>query len=215
MSAGLFTTRSSAFLRVRRAAHRPCVPQGDVHGDAHWRFPRGDATGIEEIIERRDRTLGLWKQTLHSSRACSSSWMVIVRDSQRRSSPHIHRDDDPGAPLRIGGRLTGDAARNAPAGACTDSSLTSSGPTATCRDKPPADRRGHRWALGSQRARVARPAPSPTRVDRQLTIRPTGDDRIVANPIARLRAVWERMRSLAGARADRRRGRALVRWHRR
>ncbi len=34
--------------------------------DAHWRFPRGDATGIEEIIERRDRTLGLWKQTLHS-----------------------------------------------------------------------------------------------------------------------------------------------------
>jgi hypothetical protein len=34
--------------------------------DAHWRFPRGDATGIKEIIERRDGTLGLWKQTLHS-----------------------------------------------------------------------------------------------------------------------------------------------------
>ena len=25
--------------------------------DAHWRFPRGNATGIAEIIERRDGTL--------------------------------------------------------------------------------------------------------------------------------------------------------------
>jgi SnoaL-like domain len=56
--------------------------------DAHWRFPRGDATGIEEIIERRDGTLGLWKETLLPSRACSSSWLVIVRDSQRRFWPY-------------------------------------------------------------------------------------------------------------------------------
>lgn len=79
--------------------------------DAHWRFPRGDATGIEEIIERRDRTLGLWKETLHS---VSSVLIELAGDRARFTATllatHIHRDDDPGAPLQIGGRLTGEAA---------------------------------------------------------------------------------------------------------
>jgi hypothetical protein len=81
--------------------------------DAHWRFPRGDATGIKEIIERRDGTLGLWKQTLHSV-----SSVLIQLNGERASftatllATHIHRDDDPGAPLQIGGRLTGEAARS-------------------------------------------------------------------------------------------------------
>jgi hypothetical protein len=79
--------------------------------DAHWRFPRGDATGIEEIIERRDRTLGLWKETLHS---VSSVLIESAGDRARFTATllatHIHRDDDPGAPLQIGGRLTGEAA---------------------------------------------------------------------------------------------------------
>jgi len=79
--------------------------------DAHWRFPRGDATGIEQIIERRAETLGLWKQTLHSV-----SSVLIQFDGDRARftatllATHIHRDDDPGAPLQIGGRLTGQAA---------------------------------------------------------------------------------------------------------
>jgi hypothetical protein len=79
--------------------------------EAHWRFPRGDATGIEAIIERRDGTLGLWKQTLHSV-----SSLLIELDGDRAGftatllATHIHRDDDPGAPLQIGGRLTGEAA---------------------------------------------------------------------------------------------------------
>jgi hypothetical protein len=61
--------------------------------DAHWRFPRGDATGIEEIIERRDGTLGLWQQTLHSV-----SSVLIELDGDRRRftatllATHIHRD---------------------------------------------------------------------------------------------------------------------------
>jgi hypothetical protein len=80
--------------------------------DAHWRFPRGDATGIEEIIEPRDGTLGLWKQTLHSV----SSVLIESDDDRARFTAtllatHIHRDDDAGAPLQIGGRLTGEAAR--------------------------------------------------------------------------------------------------------
>lgn len=79
--------------------------------DAHWRFPRGEVTGLERIIERRDSTLGLWKQTLHSV----SSVLVEV-DGNRAEftatllATHVHRDDDPGAPLQIGGRLTGEAA---------------------------------------------------------------------------------------------------------
>lgn len=81
--------------------------------DAHWRFPRGDATGIEEIIERRDGTLGLWKQTLHS---VSSVLIALDGDGARFTATllatHIHRVDDPGAPLQIGGRLTGEAARS-------------------------------------------------------------------------------------------------------
>jgi hypothetical protein len=80
--------------------------------DAHWRFPRGDATGIEEIIERRDGTLGLWEQTLHS---VSSVLIELDGDRARFTATllatHIHRDDDPGAPFHIGGRLTGQAAR--------------------------------------------------------------------------------------------------------
>jgi hypothetical protein len=80
--------------------------------DAHWRFPRGDATGIEEIIERRDRTLGLWKQTLHSV----SSVLIDVDDDRAQFTAtllatHIHRGDDPGAPLQIGGGLIGEAVR--------------------------------------------------------------------------------------------------------
>jgi hypothetical protein len=83
--------------------------------DAHWRFPRGDATGIDEIIERRNATLGLWKQTLHSV-----SSVLIELDGDRATftatllATHIHRDEDPGAPLQIGGRLTGEAARTDP-----------------------------------------------------------------------------------------------------
>jgi hypothetical protein len=81
--------------------------------DAHWRFPRGEATGIKEIIERRDGTLGLWKQTLHS---VSSVLIQLTRDRASFTATllaiHIHRDDDPGAPLQIGGRLTGEAARS-------------------------------------------------------------------------------------------------------
>ena len=81
--------------------------------DAHWRFPRGDATGIEEIIERRDGTLGLWQQTLHS---VSSVLIELDGDRGRFTATllatHIHRDDDPGAPLQIGGRLSGEAARS-------------------------------------------------------------------------------------------------------
>jgi len=46
--------------------------------DAHWRFPLGHATGIEEIIDRREGTLGLWKQTLHSV-----SSVLIERDGDR------------------------------------------------------------------------------------------------------------------------------------
>jgi hypothetical protein len=80
--------------------------------DADWCFPRGDATGIEEIIERRDGTLGLWKETLHS---VSSELIELDGDHARFTATllatHIHRDDDPGAPLQIGGRLTGEAAR--------------------------------------------------------------------------------------------------------
>jgi hypothetical protein len=81
--------------------------------DAHWRFPRGDATGIEQIIERRDGTLGLWKHTLHSV----SSVLLELDDDRARFTAtllatHIHRDDDPGAPLQIGGRLSGEAARS-------------------------------------------------------------------------------------------------------
>jgi hypothetical protein len=79
--------------------------------DAHWRFPRGEATGIDEIIERRDGTLGLWKETLHS---VSSVLIELDGDRARFTATllatHIHRDDDPGAPLQIGGRLTGEAA---------------------------------------------------------------------------------------------------------
>ncbi|HEY1515325.1 MAG TPA: nuclear transport factor 2 family protein [Solirubrobacteraceae bacterium] len=80
--------------------------------DAHWRFPRGDATGIDQIIERRDGTLGLWKQTLHSV-----SSVLIDLDGDRAQftatllATHIHRGDDPGAPLQIGGGLTGEAVR--------------------------------------------------------------------------------------------------------
>ena len=85
--------------------------------DAHWRFPRGDATGIKEILERRDGTLGLWKQTLHS---VSSVLIELDGDRARFTATllatHIHRDDDPGAPLRIGGLLNGDAARGDPGG---------------------------------------------------------------------------------------------------
>jgi hypothetical protein len=81
--------------------------------DAHWRFPRGDATGVKEIIERRDGTLGLWKQTLHS---VSSVLIQLIGDRASFTATllatHIHRDDDPGAPLQIGGRLTGEAARS-------------------------------------------------------------------------------------------------------
>ena len=79
--------------------------------DAHWRFPRGDVTGLEQIIERRDPTLGLWKQTLHSV-----SSVLVELDGTRAEftatllATHVHRDDDPGAPLQIGGRLTGEAA---------------------------------------------------------------------------------------------------------
>jgi SnoaL-like domain len=80
--------------------------------DAHWRFPRGDATGIEEIIERRGGALGIWKETLHS---VSSVLIELDGDRARFTATllatHIHRDDDPGAPLQIGGRLTGEAAR--------------------------------------------------------------------------------------------------------
>jgi hypothetical protein len=80
--------------------------------DAHWRFPRDDATGIEEIIDRRDGTLGLWKKTLHS---VSSVLIDLDADRARFAATllatHVHRDDDPGAPLHIGGRLTGEAAR--------------------------------------------------------------------------------------------------------
>ena len=80
--------------------------------DAQWRFPRGDASGIEEIIERRDGALGLWKQTLHSV----SSVLIDLDDDRAQFTAtllatHIHRGDDPGAPLQIGGRLTGDAVR--------------------------------------------------------------------------------------------------------
>ena len=80
--------------------------------DARWRFPRGDASGIEEIIERRAGALGLWEQTLHSV-----SSVLIELDGDRASftatllATHIHRDDDPGAPLQIGGGLTGEAGR--------------------------------------------------------------------------------------------------------
>ena len=81
--------------------------------DAHWRFPRGDATGIEEIIERRDGTLGLWQQTLHS---VASVLVELDGDRGRFTATllatHIHRADDPGAPLQIGGRLSGEAARS-------------------------------------------------------------------------------------------------------
>jgi hypothetical protein len=80
--------------------------------DARWSFPRGDATGIEEIIERRGGTLGLWKETLHS---VSSVLIELDGDRARFTATllatHVHRDDDPGAPLQIGGRLTGEAAR--------------------------------------------------------------------------------------------------------
>jgi hypothetical protein len=80
--------------------------------DAQWRFPRGDVTGTEAIIERRDETLGLWKETLHS---VSSELIELHGDRARFTATllatHIHRDDDPGAPLHIGGRLTGEAAR--------------------------------------------------------------------------------------------------------
>jgi hypothetical protein len=78
--------------------------------DAHWRFPRGDVTGLEQIIERRDGTLGLWKETLHSV-----SSVLVELDGDRAEfkatllATHVHRDDDPGAPLQIGGRLTGEA----------------------------------------------------------------------------------------------------------
>jgi hypothetical protein len=81
--------------------------------DARWHFPRGDATGIEEITERRNGTLGLWKQTLHS---VSSVLIELDHDRARFTATllatHIHRDDDPGAQLQIGGRLTGEAARS-------------------------------------------------------------------------------------------------------
>jgi hypothetical protein len=79
--------------------------------DAHWRFPRGDATGLEQIIELRGGTLGLWKETLHSV-----SSVLVDLGSDRAEftatllATHVHRDDDPGAPLQIGGRLTGEAA---------------------------------------------------------------------------------------------------------
>ena len=80
--------------------------------DAHWRFPRGEASGIEEIIECRDARLPLWKQTLHSV----SSVLIDLEDDRAGFTAtllaaHIHRGDDPGAPLQIGGRLTGEAAR--------------------------------------------------------------------------------------------------------
>jgi hypothetical protein len=112
--------------------------------DAHWRFPRGDATGIDEIIERRDGTLGLWKQTLHSV----SSVLIDLDDDRAQFTAtllatHIHRGDDPGAPLQIGGGLMARRSEVTPAGACVASSLTSSGPTATRRDEPPTDRRRH------------------------------------------------------------------------
>jgi hypothetical protein len=80
--------------------------------DAHWRFPRGSAAGIEEIVERRGRALALWKQTLHS---VSSVLVDLDADRARFTATllatHIHRDDDPGEPLRIGGHLTGEAGR--------------------------------------------------------------------------------------------------------
>jgi hypothetical protein len=81
--------------------------------DADWRFPRGEATGIEEIIERRDGTLGLWEQTLHS---VSSVLIELDGDRARFTATllatHIHRPADPGAPLQIGGRLSGEAGRS-------------------------------------------------------------------------------------------------------
>ena len=70
------------------------------------------ATGIEEIIERRSGTLGVWKQTLHS---VSSVLTDVDGDRARFTATllatHLHRDDDPGAPLQIGGRLTGESTR--------------------------------------------------------------------------------------------------------
>jgi hypothetical protein len=78
--------------------------------DARWSFPRGDVTGLDQIIERRDGTLASWKATLHS---VSSVLIDLDGDSAELTATllatHVHRDDDPGAPLQIGGRLTGDA----------------------------------------------------------------------------------------------------------
>jgi SnoaL-like protein len=80
--------------------------------DATVRFPAGSATGIQEIALLTNRLLALWGPTLHGvSSITVQGGGGRARVDATLHAAHLHRDDDPGAALHIGARVSADAAR--------------------------------------------------------------------------------------------------------
>lgn len=75
-------------------------------------FPSGERSGLDDIGEAVRELHALWKTTLH---AVSSEVITLCEDSAHVAAAlhatHLHRDDDPGAPLHLGARLGAEAVR--------------------------------------------------------------------------------------------------------
>ncbi|MGA8114126.1 MAG: nuclear transport factor 2 family protein [Actinocatenispora sp.] len=83
-----------------------------VTADVVVDFPVGAHRGLAELDSQRARILGLWDRTLHQV-----TNLTATVDGDRAelravlTATHVHRADDPGAHLHIGGHLDGDAVR--------------------------------------------------------------------------------------------------------
>jgi SnoaL-like domain len=75
-------------------------------------FPIGTATDLPELGRLTRRAIDLWGRTLHLV-----GNEVIALDGERANvaatlhATHLHRDDDPGAPLHIGADIEAEAIR--------------------------------------------------------------------------------------------------------
>ncbi|HEX5117422.1 MAG TPA: nuclear transport factor 2 family protein [Pseudonocardiaceae bacterium] len=80
--------------------------------DATVDFPVGTKHGLAEIAALQGHTLALWKSTLHQL----GKRRVRVTGDQASlqatlTATHVHRDDDPGEHLHIGGYVDTEARR--------------------------------------------------------------------------------------------------------
>jgi hypothetical protein len=80
--------------------------------DVVLEFPPGTHTGFEGLADFHERVAALWDRTLHHT-----TNHVFRFDGDRAelraklTATHVHRPDDPGAHLHIGGYVDGEAVR--------------------------------------------------------------------------------------------------------